>query len=414
MFSKFLLKLNSFFGLDVKKILKKASYLIGSQAVSNGLSFLLALGAAHFISKETYGTYRYILSTVSFIGALSLTGLSTAIIRNSAKGFDNLFKNSIKRSIVWSIPAIVIGVCAGGWYFLNGNNLLGFSITFGGILFPVFQSLLLYRSYLNGKENFKLLMSSNIFYSAITSLTLLATMFYSPSVLSLILAYYISNILATLIINIFVRKKYPPNNLTDPDAKKLEHHLSLMNILDTGATQLDKVIIFQIAGPVEVAKYIFATIIPEQLRNVVKYTSTLSMPIFSNLPYSTAKSKGIFLIKRLFLITIPIVILYFFIAPFLYKIFFPTYLESIWYSQLFALILLFDGGISGTILKAKNEIKKLYFVNIISNVSKIILLFTLGITMGITGIIISRIISRIIGFFIAFILLKKVKTNESI
>ena len=58
MFGRLILKLNSFFELDVKKIIKKASYLLGGQAVGNGLSFLVALGAAHFISKETYGTYR--------------------------------------------------------------------------------------------------------------------------------------------------------------------------------------------------------------------------------------------------------------------------------------------------------------------------------------------------------------------
>ncbi|MEZ4114051.1 MAG: hypothetical protein R3B65_01145 [Candidatus Paceibacterota bacterium] len=78
-------------------------------------------------------------------------------------------------------------------------------------------------------------------------------------------------------------EKFKPNKEVDPQSGKLEHHMSLMNILDIGATQLDKLLLFQIEGPIEVARYIFATIIPEQLRGVVKYTSTLSMPIFLHL-----------------------------------------------------------------------------------------------------------------------------------
>jgi len=405
-------KLNSFFQLDTKKIIGRASYLLGNQAFSNVLSFVVAITAANLISKDTYGTYRYIISTISFIAAFSLTGLATAIVRSAARGYDHLYISSIKRSIFWSLPAITIGVGTGAWYLWNGNTTLGYSIVIGGILFPIIQTLLLFRSYLNGKEYFKVLMKSNIVYSAITSFSILATLFLNPSVLMLICVYYLSNLIATLTITIYIRNKFKPNNKIDPKSGNLEHHMSLMNILDIGATQLDKIILFQISGPVEVARYIFATIIPEQLRNIVKYASTLSMPIFSSLPKDTSKSKGLFLAKKLFLITIPIVIFYFLIAPLIYKIFFPQYIEVVQYSQLFALILLFDGGITGTVLKAKNEIKKLYFVNIFSNITKVILLIILGLLMGIWGVIISRIISRVISYITSYILLSKMKADE--
>ncbi len=408
-FSSLTQKINSFFQLDTKKIVGRASYLLGSQAVSNLLSFVVAMAFAHFVSKDLYGTYRYILGAVSFVGVFSLTGLSTAIIRSTARGFDHLYSSSIKRSLLWSSPAIVIGIGIGVWYFLHGNTTLGFSITLGGILFPLVQALLLYRSYLNGKEYFRALMKSNIVYSVATSCALLATLLWNPSVITLVCAYYLSNIVITLILTIVVRKKCKPNDAVDPGAGKFEHHMSLMNILDIGATHLDKLILFQIEGPVQVARYVFATIVPEQLRSVVKYASTLSMPIFSSLPIDVAQSKGLFLARRLFLVTVPMVAVYMFAAPLVYKIFFPSYLEVVSYSQVFALILLFDGGITGTVLKAKNEVKKLYFVNIFSNSTKILLLIVLGFTMGIWGIIISRIVSRIISFLISYVSLKNIQ-----
>lgn len=404
-------KFDTFFQLNTKKILGQASYLLGGHVVSNILSFLVAVAAARFISKDTYGTYRYILSIVGFVGAFSLTGLSTAIIRDVARGYDNIFKTSFIRSLVWSTPAFVMGIGAGVWYLMHDNLVLGFSIVLGSILFPVIQALLLYRSYLNGKRYFRALMKSNIAYSVVTSFAILATLFFNPSVTTLVIVYYVSNIVILFILKIIIQNKFKPNAEKDPENGKLEHHMSLMNILDIGATQLDKIILFQIAGPVEVARYTFATMIPEQLRNVIKYIPTLSMPIFSELPKDTAKSKGLFLVKKLFLITIPFVALYILISPLAYKILFPAYTEVVLYSQVFSLILIFDGGISGAVLKAQNQIKSLYWVNITSNIARVILLLIFGYVWGIWGVIASRIIGRVLSFLIAYVLVLKMKTN---
>lgn len=404
-------KIDAFFKLDTKKILGQASYLLGGHIVSNLLSFAVAVAAAHFISKETYGTYRYILSIVGFVGAFSMTGLSTAIVREVARGYENIFTTSFARSLLWSIPAFVLGIGVGVWYFLHQNIVLGFSITFGSILFPAIQALLLYRSYFNGKKYFRALMKSNIAYSAVTSVAILITLFFNPSIITLVIVYYVSNILILFALKIIIQKKFKTNTEKDPENGKLEHHMSLMNILDIGASQLDKIILFQVAGPAEVARYTFATIIPEQLRNVIKYIPTISMPIFSELPKDTAKEKGLFLAKKLFLITIPFVVLYILLVPFVYKILFPTYTEVVIYSQIFSLILIFDGGINGTVLKAHSQIKSLYNVNLVSNITRIILLFVFGYMWGILGVIISRIVSRIVSFFIAYFLVLKMKTK---
>ncbi len=408
MFAAITNRLDSFFHLDTKKLLGRASYLLGSQAVSNLFSFAVALAAAYFISKETYGTYRYILSTLSFIGAFSLTGLGTPIIRSVARGYDHLFATSILRSLLWSIPAILVGAGIGVWYLVHQNTVLGFSILLGAIAFPTIQAFLWYRSYLNGKKYFRALMKTNIAYSVLTSGAIIVTLLMRPSAITLVVVYCVANVLTLVVLTTIIRKKFRPNNLQDPEAGKLEHHMSLMNVLDIGATQLDKIILFQVAGPIEVARYTFATLLPEQLRNVLKYIPQLSMPIFASLPTDTAKSKGLFLVKKLFLVTIPIVIVYILVAPLAYKLLFPNYTEVIMYSQVFALMLIFDGGISGTILKAKNKVQSLYIVTVTSNIVRIILLVVFGFLWGIWGVIGSRIISRIISFVVAYIAVRKI------
>jgi O-antigen/teichoic acid export membrane protein len=408
MFAAITNRLDSFFHLDTKKLLGRASYLLGSQAVSNLLSFAVALAAAHFISKETYGTYRYILSTLSFIGAFSLTGLGTSIVRSVARGYDHMFLTSIGRSLRWSIPAILVGLGVGAWYLVHENTVLGFSIALGAIAFPTMQAFLWYRSYLNGKKYFRALMKTNIIYSFLTSGAIIVTLFMHPSAVTLVVVYCIANVVTLIALTFVIQKRFHPNNLQDPEAGKLEHHMSLMNVLDIGATQLDKIILFQVAGPIEVARYTFATLIPEQLRNIIKYIPTLSLPIFSKLPTDVAKSKGLFLVKKLFLLTIPIVVFYIIIAPLAYKILFPNYTEVVLYSQVFALMLIFDGGINGTILKAKNQVKSLYMVNVFSNIVRIALLLVFGFLWGIWGVIGSRIISRIISFVVAYIAVQKI------
>ena len=98
---------------------------------------------------------------------------------------------------------------------------------------------------------------------------------------------------------------------------------------------------------------------------------------------------------KLFLISIPLAIFYILFSPFLFKIFFPAYQESISYSQVLALILIFSPfHFLATTFLAEAKKRELYILNFAPQILKIALFFILIPLFGIWGGVFSILISQ--------------------
>jgi O-antigen/teichoic acid export membrane protein len=106
-------------------------------------------------------------------------------------------------------------------------------------------------------------------------------------------------------------------------------------------------------------------------------------------------------------------IFYFFAAPFLYKIFFPQYLDSIIYSQILVISVvgIVISSFFYTILEAKKNIDGIYKYNIVGGILNIIILFPLIHSFGILGAIIAKILGRFVFVVIGYVLVKNIKTE---
>lgn len=398
---------NRFWGVDSGSAIKDTGYLFFGQLVGNIVSFAVMIVAARYVDKEVYGTYRSLLATVSIIGAFSLSGLSTAIIRSTAKGFDELFTESFKRQLVWSVGSFIATLMFALYHYTQGDFQIAFAIVVSAVAFPLINSALLYKSYLNGKKKYQLLATTNAVTAIVAGSALILVMILNANILTLTITYYFVNMVITLILYFFVIRKVPPNHTAEPTHTDLEFHLSAINVFDVLASQIDKVILFYFFGPVTVAVYTFATAMPEQLRNVVKFIPQIALPRIAKQTFEETRRKALPVILKMFIFTIPIAICYIVFAPLLFKLLFPTYQEAIFYSQIFALIIIFDNGIAGAILKAHTRIRELYVSNIVVIIAKLVLLIAGGLFLGVIGVIFSRIIARMISFFVSLYLTQK-------
>lgn len=396
-----------FFQTDISYIANGGFWLSFGQAYAAIIAFTLSIAFAHFIPKETYGVYKYILSTGGIISALSLTGLGTAVLQATSRGLEGVLNRAFKTSITWSIVPVLVSLIGSGYYFFSNNTTLAISLLIVALCNPFIQSSFLYKFFLNGKQKFKTTSLYLISQNTISSGILLAIILLAPSPIYLTLAYFGSNAILGLYFYFSTQTHHVENDLTDPDSITYGKHISLINVLDTIATHIDKIILFQIMGGTALAVYAFAIAIPEQLRAFFKIIPQLAIPKFSIQQKAIIQQTIFPKIGKIILVTIPIVLLYIITAPYIFKIFFPSYTESVIYSQVFSLMLLVEGGISGAIFKAHKAIKEQYILNLSINILKITLLVVFGFMYGIWGIVAARLLSRYIGFIVGLILLKK-------
>lgn len=397
-----------YFKTDMVYFAKGGSWLFTGQIFLTVLSFLLSVAYANFLSKDTFGVYKYVLSVSALFLAFSLTGLGTALTRSVARGFDKTLQSAFWVQVKWGAGISIVATSASLYYYINDNLILALAMLVVGIFSPLSQAAGLFLTFLNGKKDFKTKAIFDILYNLFPFLALLVALAVTDNPIILLLVYFISFTLSALFFFFKTKKKYPGNERLDAQTLSYGKHLSVINILGIVAGSIDKILIFHYLGAAQLAIYAFAIAPATQFSSLLKSITVLSFPkLAENTPriiLATLPEK----VKKLFLLlTIPTA-LYILIAPQFYNLLFPQYLESIFYSQIYILTLLFfPQEIIRTALTAQQSKRALYIITTSGSVLKIILFAVLLPLYGIMGAIGTMLIINIFTAYLNYHYLHK-------
>lgn len=371
-------------------------WLTLGQVALAGIAFTLSVAFAHFVEKDTYGTYRFLLSLFWTLTAFSLTGLPAAFARAVAQGKDGAYGQAIRLSIIWGWPMVLISFGVAIYYYLQGNFLVASGAVIIGIVGPLMQGAYLYGSFLEGKKAFRTNALAGIVLNAVPAFVLFIAILLSAGPITFLIIYLATNVATGTTISFFVYHRYRTRGA--PNDKSLMHlsgHYSLMNILSTLSQQIDRLLVFHYLGAVQLAVYVFATAMPDQIKTVFNGISTLAFPKFANRPLSEIIPTLQHRIRNLTILVTLVAVVYIVLAPFAFHIFFPAYTESIFYSQLYALTLVaISNVIPLALLQAQAAKRELYIFNIASPTFQILTLFILIASYGLIGAIMARILGR--------------------
>lgn len=387
-----------FFQTDMIYLAKGGFWLTLGQIISSLSSFLLAIAFANLLPKETYGTYKYVLSLVGMLSVFTLSGMGTSLTRSVAKGFEGSLIPILKEQIKWGSMGSFVSLGIATYYYLNGNLTLTICFVIATIFLPLMDSLGIYESILNGRKNFKLSTKYSIIIKIIATILMILVLIISKNIYLILFTYFISYTTCRFIFLKLTIKKEKPNSKIEADTISYGKHLSLMGILGLIANQIDKVLVFHFLGAGELAIYSIAIAIPEQIKGFLKSINTLALPKFAEKPISEIKKNIYQKISKFLGIIILIIIIYWLSTPLIFKILLPKYLDSIFYSQIFSLGLLNIpiAFIMLPIFQSQGLKRELYKMNISISILQIILVFSLTYLYGLIGLIIARLITRLI------------------
>ena len=224
----------------------------------------------------------------------------------------------------------------------------------------------------------------------------------------LVVVYVVSNTLIGIILYRRVLKIYKPNKKVDTEVMSYSKHLSLMTILSGLSGNIDQILVFHFIGPAQLAIYNFATAIPNQIKGPIQNLGNLIFPRFTERSNSDIRSGMKNKMMLLFIGCAVIILSYIITAPYIFHIFFPKYSDSIFYSQIFSLSLLWLISVpANTYLTAKKKVKEKYVESIGGFVVQIILLCVGVVWWGLLGLVIARVAIRLAWAFISITLYEK-------
>jgi O-antigen/teichoic acid export membrane protein len=392
----FLRRTQKYTGTDNVYLAKGGFWLSLGNIFSSVAAFLSSVAFANLIDPFTYGNYRYVLSLLGILAIFSLPALNRTLIQAIARGSEGTlkpaFKEKIKYGILGSFAATILGV----YYLLEGNYLLTVPLFLCAIFLPLMQASSIYGSLLGGRKLFSYQVKYSTLSQFISVGSVVLALFLTKNLIWIVFVYLFSHTLVNLFFYFFVNQKFKPNEKEDPKTISYGKHLSMIGALGKFASQLDKILVFHFLGGANLAIYAFALAPVKQIIGAFKSLPTLAVPKLSQRPIKEIDKTLIKRMLQLFFFGIIIALIYFFLAPYFFKIFYPKYLESIPYSQLLSILIILQLPIlfMGSVGQAKITFfpKKWLYWGIIPQIVLIISLFFLVQLYQIYGVIYSQII----------------------
>src|SRR3989344_1800066 len=186
--------------IDMVYLAKGGSWMSGGQAINMLVGFLMSIAFANLLPKESFGTYKFILSTVALIGIFSFLDIGTAVTQAVAKGFGNSLRQGFRANMKWSIGVSLGGFALGTYYYLQGNALLSFSFFLACVLVPLTASASLYGAYVLGKKDFKRSTLYGLVRNIVPAAALIGTLFLTESLWIIIGVYFVSAVLVSFVL----------------------------------------------------------------------------------------------------------------------------------------------------------------------------------------------------------------------
>lgn len=401
---QFLRKTQKYTSTDNVYLASGGFWLGLTQIVSMATSFLLALVFANLVEPDTYGKYKYVLSLMAIFSISSLSGIETAITQATARNLDGSFYTGFKAKFKWGLIGSVSAIGLAAYYIYRGNYVLPIPLLIGAALMPLIQASSVYGSFLTGKKLFRAGAKYGIISHIIFAGAMAATMLFTKNIFWLIAAYFISNALLGYLFYLLTKFKFRPNKEEDVKTISFGKHLSLMGALDTVGKNLDKILLFNFIGSVEVAIYSFAIIIPDQIRSLLSNISALAMPKLAAKSQKEIKASIMKKVWKLFILVGLIIVSYALLSQFIYKTFFPQYLSSVGYSQMLILSLIsFPTSLLSAVFHAKMMKRELYLLRFIG-ILRLILLVVLVPIYGIIGAVSALVGAQIFGTLLVLFL----------
>lgn len=392
---------------DMVYLTKNGFWLTVGQFAASGGALILAVLFANLLTKDTYGTYKYVLSIVSLISISTLAGINTSLGQGVARGSEGSFLKSLRVKMTWGILGLGAAVIVAGYYFLAHNATLAWALLLAAPFVPLMDPLSLHNTYLQGKKLFR---QSIVYFTAsqiFATLAIAAAVFFTRDLYVILAAYFLSWTLARYFFHLRTLKHFPPNDVHDESIILYGKHLTLIGVLTNVAAYADDLFIFHFLGAAPVAVYNLAASPIEQIRALSKNLPTLAIP---SLTTRSMAEINLLLYRRLaylFFLGLGIAIAYAAAAPYLFTLVFPKYHDAIFISQLFAgtLALRLPGIFLGAVTQSKINLippSWLYW----GSAPQAVLIASLVVLIpwwGLVGVLVSVYLQLSVGLVIGFV-----------
>ena len=357
----------------------------------------LTVAFANLLTPESFGTYKYVLAAAGLVAAFSANGLMLSLSRAAAQGNLNIIPTVVRTATLWSIPASIGALSISLWYFTNSNTELGFAFLLIAFTNSISNGIGITKGVWQARGEYKLATIVGLPKMILPAAIVLLTILLTKSVVWILLAYFLSNLLVSWVSYIFMLRHMRVRSSTEGAKEAIDYgqKVSILGIFQLASAQIDQLLLWHFSTPVALATYALAMTPVNEVRNLLGNFLTVLFPKLATKTKEEAYRTVPLRMKQMFIVAAVLTVIYILLIPFLFKYLFPKYLESVLVSQVLALIILFQPrAIVDTLFAAHAEMGNRLKILTISQVIDFALALALVPFFGLWGVVWATLLSE--------------------
>jgi len=383
----------------------------------SGISLVSAIAFANLLPEETFGFYRFVLSVLGILTLSTLVGMEPSLLRSVSRGFGNTLYAIMRVRILFGLLGTLGALAIATYYYLHNNHMLAGAFLLAAPFIPLLEPLTLYNTFIAGLGQFKAVATNKFIVHSTSLIFLVATLLLTDNLLFVLAAYLLPLCVMRSLLLVRSIRIYTPQGGTEPGAVRYGFQLSVLKSALGVTGHLQQIALYHFLGPVSVAVYYFANAPIEQVRGTLSNLQTL---LFRKTAVDTWHIGSIrSLLGKLapsLLVLGGGTIAYILVAPLLFSVLFPTYIESVLYTQLLAPAILVTAinMVLQTFAQSKGKVRMQYAVGIVHILTQILITIPLIAVYGLTGLVSGIYINKLLNSITLLVCIFRQKDSDSV
>jgi len=373
---------------DMVYLISGGFWLSVAQFAAALAAFFITVLLANTVSPETLGEYRFLLAGFTLLSIIALPGMRSALRESTPKGWYGNLRVAFSAMMRWGLLGSIAALGAAAYYYTKENTGLAMGFVVIALALPFFDASAAYLEYLNALKHFKKTTLYTITTRAVLFVITVGVIFTYPEYAWIILAaFFLGHIIPNLFFHYkTVRTIAETNPKADPGLTTYAKHLTAMAALGLIAGQLDKFFVWEFIGAGGLAIFYIAYTLPQESGRFLGLVSMLAFPKFATTPPQTIRHTLMSKLLKYLCVIVIIICVYIYLAPYIFTLLFPQYMDAILYSQVLMLVTLsFAFSPIRTYLTTIKATGPLYTLSVIPPSVRIIVALCLIIPLGLWG-----------------------------
>ncbi len=385
------------FGINARTLAKNSAYVTLGHGVAVLRGIVTGYIVARLFPRALYGEYQWILAVVGTLASIGIPEVYKASARAIARGREGALVGVAKRQLLFCLgtSALLLLMIPLLPYFYDKD--VTYLLIAAAVLFPFSQVAgTLFSGITLGKSNFLLALQANIAWSIAMIAVTVGILYFHPSPLLMLIA---TLGIPTVVYLAFTLPHLPKAKASD-DAGSIVRYgfeLTLLNLPLTLSSRLDYFLVSAYFGLNQLAVLSVALLIPEQVK--VWIGELLAVTFQSQAKGDDSRKRRKKLMKAYVAFTLLMaagIAVYVAIAPALFRVLFPNYLDAVSLTQFAAVILITaPSSLLLQYLEAQKMIHALRWTRWLSAAIYCVTLIVLVPRFGLIGALISRGLLRL-------------------